>query len=135
MGYTDCQGSIGRLDGGVNSSPYYFKGSVDEFRYWNKALAPADIDSLCLLVKIKETHRDIDEGVTLFPNPANNFINIQNLPVSVVRIEMFNSIGELICSQPSNESVSIGNLSSGIYFLMFLNDQNNIIDRKKFIKQ
>lgn len=134
LAYTDCQGSIGRLDGGVDSSPYYFKGSVDEFRFWHRALTPADIDSLCLLVKTNETHRDIDDGVTVFPNPANTFINFQKLPASVTRIEMFNSFGVFICSQPSNESVSITNLSSGTYFLMFLNDQNNIVDRKIFIK-
>ena len=44
--YTDCQGSIGRKDAGVLNKPYYFKGTIDEFRYWNRALTEAEILAL-----------------------------------------------------------------------------------------
>jgi hypothetical protein len=135
LAYTDCQGSIGRIDAGVYASPYYFEGSVDEFRYWNKALTAADIDSLCLLSKINNIPEAIEGSVSLFPNPANNYLYIHNLPVSAAHINIINSFGGLIQSQPSCEKVYTGNFSAGIYFLVFLNDQNFIIGKEKFIKQ
>jgi hypothetical protein len=135
LAYTACQGSIGRIDAGVYSSPDYFKGSVDEFRYWHKALTAADIEILCPLMNTDKTPGEMEGGVSLFPNPVNDYLFIQHLPVGAARMNILNSSGGLIQSQPSCEKVDTGDFPAGIYFLVFLNDQNVIIGTEKFIKQ
>jgi len=46
LGYTNMPGVIGVNDI-VAYNPFFFKGSIDEVRYWNRALTQADIDALC----------------------------------------------------------------------------------------
>ncbi len=56
---------------------------------------------------------------SLFPNPASDFITLNNPENRNVLLEMFNSKGQLIFSKNesiTNSSVDISNLVAGIYF-------------------
>ena len=44
--YTSNPGSIGRKDGNTNFQAYYFKGKLDNFRYWSRSLSLNEINSL-----------------------------------------------------------------------------------------
>ena len=46
IGYGDIQGSIGRNDIHSSLDPYYFEGSLDDFRMWNKALSYEEVKEL-----------------------------------------------------------------------------------------
>jgi|GEM_PF-1716243 len=45
--YTGIPGILGRSDGDMYAPARYFMGSLDEFRYWHRALSAAEILSLC----------------------------------------------------------------------------------------
>lgn len=53
--YSDSAGSIGRHDQDMHLEPYYFKGKIDEFTYWDRALNYNDIDSLCECNSVYDT--------------------------------------------------------------------------------
>jgi hypothetical protein len=133
MVYTDCQGSLGRKDSGVGFPPIYFKGAMDEFRYWNRALTIEEIDTLCNMVRTQEIPAGND--ISVYPNPTNNFINIKNLPGNVDKIELFDSYGKVIQLFQAMDKIPVSNLSPGVYFLRFLSDQKVMVARKKFVKE
>jgi gliding motility-associated-like protein len=47
IAYSNVPGSIGRMDAHVSLPPYYLQGSMDDFRYWNRALSAQEIVLLC----------------------------------------------------------------------------------------
>ncbi len=60
--------------------------------------------------------------IKIWPNPCENFINVENLPDEQYRaIEIYNSVGEKISLNPPTERnrILLEGLTSGIYFLKF----------------
>jgi acetyl esterase/lipase len=55
------------------------------------------------------------EAISIFPNPASNFIDVR-CQISVVRKELYNSLGQLILSTSENK-IDVQHLSKGIYML------------------
>jgi predicted esterase len=53
--------------------------------------------------------------ISIFPNPANNFIDVR-CQLSDVRKELYNSLGQLILSTTENK-IDVQHLSKGIYML------------------
>lgn len=80
-----------------------------------------------------------DKEFTIYPNPANNTLNIQLPEIyknnSLVTIS--NSLGQIISSKnntnENEQTLDISNLSSGVYFIKITN--NEASTTKKFIKQ
>ncbi len=135
LAYTDCQGSLGRKDATSTYPPDYLFGAMDDFRYWNRALSNDEIDSLCNILKTNKIPAKKEDAILLFPNPATNYLNMNNLPNNVAQIELVDSYGKVIRSYAVTEKISISALSMGIYFLRFIDNQKNIIDSKKIIKE
>lgn len=135
MVYTDCQGSLGRKDSGVGYPPIYFKGAMDEFRFWNRELNADDLEILCTGVNINEKQVPDADKIVLFPNPAENVINIANLPAEVESIEMVDANGKTIMTTVAAEQISIAGLSQGVYYLRFIDENKVAIKSRKFIKE
>jgi len=74
--------------------------------------------------------------VSIYPNPATDVLNIQNLKENS-EIAVYNLIGELLIKQKSNNqniNLNISDLASGVYFLK----TDNVIKGKeilRFVKQ
>jgi len=68
----------------------------------------------------------IDE-ISIYPNPANDFINIKNARGSEIMIlDLMGREQMYINCENDNQQVSISNLDSGIYLIRILNDGNTI---------
>ncbi|HOZ52917.1 MAG TPA: T9SS type A sorting domain-containing protein [Chitinophagaceae bacterium] len=72
----------------------------------------------------------------LYPNPANNTLNIRGLQKGD-ELQLFNIYGQLLlsenCSNDSNKLLDIHSLSNGIYTMQF--KRNNTKYLRKFIKE
>ena len=75
---------------------------------------------------------DFQEAVSLFPNPANEYLNIQ-LPADNVleNATIYNLLGQKVL-ETNNKNIFIQDLASGIYNIIVKSDGN--IANKKFIK-
>ena len=75
---------------------------------------------------------DFQEAVALFPNPANEYLNIQ-LPADNVleNATIYNLLGQKVL-ETNNKNIFIQDLASGIYNIIVKSDGN--IANKKFIK-
>jgi chitodextrinase len=87
---------------------------------------------------ITNNSQDLDNnesGITAYPNPANDFIILKNVPEDS-KIIFMNSIGNILLETTGTadeQTVSIKELSSGIYFIIIKNAEFN--KSIKFIKQ
>jgi hypothetical protein len=52
-------------------------------------------------------------GIRLFPNPANNTVNIKG--ADIVKVKVFNSIGQTVLTQNNTNTINVSQLSHGIY--------------------
>jgi len=72
----------------------------------------------------------------IFPNPADNLLNIVRRNESKARIDIYNYIGVLVQSLEFNEketAINIATLSSGIYFIKITDHKNSYTQR--FMKE
>lgn len=76
---------------------------------------------------------------SLYPNPANNEVNVVfDESADVKNVAIFNIIGKMVSIYKVNgNSANIGleSVPSGIYFVRLLNSQGNVVGTKKFSKQ
>tara|TARA_R110002072_G_scaffold108418_1_gene235266 strand:- start:201 stop:1751 length:1551 start_codon:yes stop_codon:yes gene_type:complete len=105
-------------DGDVSGN----NGSMD---YWVVKLSPDNLNIL----------ENDNVGLSVFPNPARNFIVIDSSAM-IYELNIYSVSGELLMSKniaKSNSRIDISTLSSGIYILEILNE--NIAEKVKLIKQ
>jgi len=68
---------------------------------------------------------DIKNNVTIYPNPAQNFINISQKATNVT---IYNTLGKCVVSAKNTSSVDISKLDEGVYFvdIVLQNNKNQI---------
>ena len=76
-----------------------------------------------------------DSGITIYPNPASDYIQLNNLEVGA-QISLYDISGRLVLQEvasQSNQSFNINNLSNGIYSVHVKYSGLNTVS--KFIKK
>ena len=72
------------------------------------------------------------ENLKVFPNPVSDILHVENNGNINLMLEVFSSLGQKIMSSSINK-IDISTLSSGIYFLHVISDENRVI--RKIIKE
>ena len=69
---------------------------------------------------------ELDNNVTVYPNPAKDLINIKNTSNATLTLSMFNVLGQkvYIGSMKQTGNISVGALSRGVYYLQLLNEKD-----------
>ncbi|MEX1187762.1 MAG: LamG-like jellyroll fold domain-containing protein [Bacteroidia bacterium] len=126
MSYDNNPGSIGRGDV-AGFSPYYLDGSLDDFRYWNRALSAQEVQDLCNLIASDGNINNSDESLRIYPNPFENkfrlsFSTSQN--VEPIYASISDASGRiiledefLIASESSQIELDLSRFDAGLYFL------------------
>lgn len=77
-----------------------------------------------------------DNGVSLYPNPAVNFINVKVEELQNFEIEVYDFIGNMVIAQKVNHientkhRVDVSNLQNGVYLMYIVTNTERLI--KKF---
>lgn len=71
-------------------------------------------------------------GFEIYPNPTNNIIRIKTNSENSYKIYITNIFGNIIIENPNDKIVDLSNVSSGIYFITIIENNNILI--KKIIK-
>jgi hypothetical protein len=84
------------------------------------------------------SENSVSENVLISPNPTNGLLNISfnTLPQNT-KIELYNSIGALVLTKEmsnKNNTINVSELSSGIYFMKVL-EENNLVAVKKVVRE
>ncbi len=114
--FIDGSGNSNRL----NSYNYMDKSPLLSSNYYR--LKQVDFDgkfdySSIVMVEFDSKEKNI---ISLYPNPANEKIFINNVNQESYMVEISNQIGEIVMKQEVNSSIDISNLQSGIYFIKIL---------------
>jgi hypothetical protein len=78
-----------------------------------------------------------EEGIHIYPNPCSTNLTVSTSFSAMGKLEIYNSVGQLVIAQTvSNmnlQSISIANISNGIYFLKVKTSEGEFI--RKFVKE
>jgi hypothetical protein len=131
IAYSNTPGSIGRMDANTTVPAYYFNGSMDDFRYWNRGLSASEITTLCSgITEVDELVAK--EKIQIYPNPTENVITIESA-LKLVDAAIIDITGKVVLKGAFNNKVSVDELVSGVYFLK-LTEKNETVHYVKFIK-
>lgn len=84
------------------------------------------------LVGIHRPQQCLD--LTLFPNPASDYISCQLPDMPNLYISIYDCLGHKVLSQAARTRLFVGNLPKGTYFLQ-LHNTNGVLATKKFVKE
>ena len=90
LAYSANPGCLGRHDRSNDAPADYFMGAIDDFRYWDKALTPDEINKIC------DEELSTDEAVAavneikVYPNPASDVLHIQSKQ-PIQKVMVYNS--------------------------------------------
>ena len=91
-----------------------------------------DLDEKCFETYISNVgvinYRD---NIIVYPNPANNVVNIIGADISNVKV--FNNIGQLLLFQHNKNDINVSELQNGIYLLSVEVSAGNTIQKKIII--
>ena len=122
--------------GGSNGSFWPFQGMLDDIGFWNRPLTKEEITTLYESEVLSTNTATYESNINIYPNPANDHINIDfgNLDnVEDWNIKIINILGQEVLSQPMNtDKINVSELSKGVYIIR-ISDGVNQAD-KKFIK-
>lgn len=103
----------------ININEAYRYGNTEQMEAKNKTIKP-------------------QEKVTVYPNPAQNEVTIEHSKYDIAKIEIYNSLGNLVHEQgnvtPPATKLSLENFASGIYIIRSI-DKNQVYYTYKIIKQ
>lgn len=97
------------------------------------------LDKLSHVISNGFIHKNIEEGVFVYPNPSNGITEIStpNQLYKDLKIKIYNSTGVLVYESIYNgnsQTINLSKYSNGIYFLKIFSE-NTIICTKKIIKE
>ena len=89
------------------------------------------------LTEIVENNTENNEndlsGLNFYPIPVSDILTIES-ENEILKIEIFNELGQMILYNSNQNSINLLNLSSGMYFCK-VTDKNNISEMKKILKK
>ena len=111
----------------INNYSYYLIDDVCVST--DSLLCNGGIDVLPCTVSIEENN--FNSSFSLFPNPANNHINIQSNFNTPFDVEVYNSIGQLLYKKQNissnNLQIDISSYNSGLLFIKIESNNQSII--------
>jgi Concanavalin A-like lectin/glucanases superfamily/HYR domain/Secretion system C-terminal sorting domain/Lectin C-type domain/SprB repeat len=136
---------IGKVEGAGNTNEKLSYDFVDKFSgsgmvsgantfannndfYYRLKLV--DLDGKSEFSKVIYLGKKENTEIKVYPNPATDFINIENLDSNKLNIRVLDELGREIISQTksndTNVKIPIGNISTGTYFIQIQNQKQTI---------
>ena len=118
-----------------------FTGMLDEVYMFNDVLSESEINEVMNIENLEEYLESLNiienetmvDEITLFPNPANQTINI--IGVDMINAKVYDLSGRLIKSITVNDNqLNVSSFQSGVYFIKMIDFQGNSYT-SKFIKK
>ena len=97
------------------------------------------LDSVDLIVDylaaIKPTVKE-ELSITVAPNPSTEYVNIQFSGTEQLNLKMVDALGNVITREvlTGNRKLNVGDLNSGVYFLIFEAPGSKSITRKLVVR-
>ena len=94
-----------------------------------------DVSVVCIDCSVGISETNIDSRITVFPNPASDYLNINFSDIEIERFTILNSMGMPVIIEPTiNDNfhqIDVAQYDSGLYFLKI--ETNNTLITKSFL--
>jgi photosystem II stability/assembly factor-like uncharacterized protein len=97
-----------------------------------RSMMSFDLDSLLSPIIIGSRELYLDNQVTLYPNPANRFVNIETGVFKASSVSILNAAGKMIQKQNTvdkNFKVDVSQLKPGIYFIALNGNDSRVVKK------
>jgi len=132
--YAPNPGTLGRHDQDVTLPAYHFRGLIDDFRYWDRALVSSDIDTLCNnILSVQNLNANEVLDLNIYPNPSDKIINVQTDRTDISNVLMYDLAGKFISSYTFSTKIDVSSIESGIYVLNFVDSQSNLLLTRRVV--
>ena len=116
------------LGGGIELLCYY---QNDELVYKNPTYSECYYDKPEDLTSVQTIPIN---DCSIFPNPVDDIITVSCLSNTILRIEIFNNIGQKVYSQTNDSAINVSSFPKGVYLLKMY-DVNEQVSVFKIIKK
>jgi hypothetical protein len=82
-----------------------------------------------IAVKIEELQQS--KNLKIYPNPTQNLVQFSEN----VNIQVYNAVGKLVSENFQTQSFDLSNQPAGMYLFVIFDNQNNILQKQKVVKQ
>ncbi|MBX7108683.1 MAG: T9SS type A sorting domain-containing protein [Chitinophagales bacterium] len=122
--------------GGCFAQNQCTNGKVDELAFYDHAISPDDVVSICNTAFEKLYPDDQSQKLQdIYPNPAIDFISIPLETANVQFVEIYNLMGELVIREIYTRTIDVKDLSSGMYLICLKRTDGKLVKSGKFIKE
>jgi hypothetical protein len=115
-------------------------GNIDDLKVYDAALTPNDITILAnggtplLNTSIVEIQKL--KNIRIYPNPTTAQLTLENLNEDENQLSIFNANGQLVHTERLvSNSINVGHLNTGIYFVAIFNEKRQLVARQQLIKK
>ena len=108
----------------------YFRGAMDEFKIFSKALSQSEINQLVSIDELTSS------AISIHPNPTSDVLTISGLNEvnGLKSMEITSTTGKLVMKMEElKEEINVSELPTGIYFLNIIHEQGK--ETIRFVKQ
>jgi hypothetical protein len=111
-------------------------GYIDNLRMYDDTLSQNQIDDLYDAKFASINEKSVIQKITTYPNPANSTITISDLPKDAQLFSITDITGKIVTQNIITGNVfDITSLTSGLYMINILSEDNVAIARGKLIKK
>lgn len=114
LAYSTQPGCLGRHDRNLTLPADYFKGSIDEFRYWDRALSENDVTFLCQTLS---NDSYLADNINVHPIPTKDILYISSNSIDIKEVGIYNSLGQEVYKSKFGSSIDVSMLKKGVYIL------------------
>jgi len=132
LSYSLQPGCIGRHDRSLETPLDYFRGYIDNFRYWSRALTAADAAKLC-----NEDNQELAVAPTekaefsVYPNPVSQILYIETGGKALAKVTLYNAVGQQMY-QGVSDQIDVRSFARGFY-LARIECGEVVVDKKIII--
>lgn len=123
--------NIGQVKAANNTSKsnYSFTDEKPQTGVSYYRLKQVDTDGKFTYSKVVSVNRTIAENITLFPNPASNYLVIKGTSTERLDVKVYSATGQLMLkgNYTSGEQIAINKLTPGMYVAMINNKAYKLI--------
>ena len=115
----------------------YFRGSIDDFAIYNKALTDTEISSLYQSQSLATNENSIAENIKIYPTFINEKIYIDNKKLTKLNIVLFNTAGKKNKKLESNSKkieLNLSEVTKGVYLMEVTDTKSGIKINQKIMK-
>jgi len=136
-GATSYLWNFGDLQTSTDTNPSHDYINMD-FTYTVTLIAQNDCGSDTIsydIVIVNSSENYTADNINIFPNPANDFIQITGLTNKINNFDIYDIYGRKVLNLNNSKKskIDISNFTKGVYFIKLKTDKNLIV--KKFVKE